>query len=254
MKITYPECQVEISVDEVIELNNYYEEQKSVITCRFPELHGLNPVDFDKFRLNVKDKEWLEETLKDSLVKLHKQLLEQTDPSRHGEGIASIIQEEPAPETKDPLAGVSFDDPEPEPKPYPLEEEPAPTFEPGGIIGDGERSPIREGVRPGGLPAAVQEALKHPHVVSKKEAKKKKSSGKPKKVDVLFETGWKTFGSLTEAAKAIDARMNHLSHAMLTGKTCNGHQVRYSNPELDAALAEIEESKKKPYQPTPPIR
>ena len=39
-------------VDEVIELNNYYEKQKPVITCRPPELHGLNPVDFDKFRLS----------------------------------------------------------------------------------------------------------------------------------------------------------------------------------------------------------
>lgn len=231
MKITYPECQIEISVDEVIELNNYYEENKPVITCSPPELQGLEPVDFDKFRLNVKDKEWLEETLKDSLGKLHKQLLDSTDPNRHGDGIVHLIHEEPAPESQDP---------ELEP-----EEDPTPTFEPGGIIGEGK------------------EVV--PHVKLTKEMKKvivektpyvgrKKPSGKAKKVDVLFETGWKTFGSLTAAAKAIDARLNHLSHALMTGKTCNGHQVRYSNPELDAALAEIEEGKKKPYQPTPPVR
>lgn len=210
MKITYPECQIEISVDEVIELNNYYEEQKTVITCRPPELHGLNPVDFDKFRLNVKDKEWLEETLKDSLGKLHKQLLDSTDPNRHGDGIEHLIHEEPAPESQDP-------EHQPAPVPYPKEEETAP-------------------------------------LGSTKEVKKKKSSGKMKKVDILFDTGWKTFGSLTAAAKAIDARLNHLSHALMTGKTCNGHHVRYSNPELDAALAEIEEGKKKPYQTTPPVR
>ena len=99
MKITYPECQIEISVDEVIELNNYYEEQKTVITGRPPELHGLNPVDFDKFRLNVKDKEWMEKTLKDSLGKLHKQLLDSTDPNRHGDGIEHLIHDDSTKET-----------------------------------------------------------------------------------------------------------------------------------------------------------
>lgn len=234
MKITYPECQIEISVDEVIELNNYYEEQKTVITCRPPELHGLNPVDFDKFRLNVKDKEWLEETLKDSLGKLHKQLLDSTDPNRHGDGIEHLIHEEPAPESQDP---------ELEP-----EEAPTPTFEPGGIIGEGESEPEGEKV------IRMSKEMKKAIVKKTPYVGRKKPSGKAKKVDVLFETGWKTFGSLTAAAKAIDARLNHLSHALMTGKTCNGHHVRYSNPELDASLAEIEEGKKKPYQPTPPVR
>ena len=236
MKITYPECQIEISVDEVIELNNYYEEQKTVITCRPPELHGLNPVDFDKLRLNVKDKEWLEETLKDSLGKLHKQLLDSTDPNRHGDGdgIEHLIHEEPAPESQDP---------EREP-----EEDPTPTFEPGGIIGEGESEPEGEKV------IRMSKEMKKAIVEKTPYVGRKKPSGKAKKVDILFDTGWKTFGSLTAAAKAIDARLNHLSHALMTGKTCNGHHVRYSNPELDAALAEIEEGKKKPYQTTPPVR
>lgn len=234
MKITYPECQIEISVDEVIELNNYYEEQKTVITCRPPELQGLEPVDFDKFRINVKDKEWLEETLKDSLGKLHKQLLDSTDPNRHGDGIEHLIHEEPAPESQDP---------EPEP-----EEDPTPTFEPGGIIGEGESEPEGEKV------IRMSKEMKKAIVEKTPYVGRKKPSGKAKKVDVLFDTGWKTFGSLTAAAKAIDARLNHLSHALMTGKTCKGHHVRYSNPELDAALAEIEEGKKKPYQPTPPVR
>lgn len=234
MKITYPECQIEISVDEVIELNNYYEEQKTVITGRPPELHGLNPVDFDKFRLNVKDKEWMEKTLKDSLGKLHKQLLDSTDPNRHGDGIEHLIHEEPAPESQDQ---------EREP-----EEDPTPTFEPGGIISEGESEPEGEKV------IRMSKEMKKAIVEKTPYVGRKKPSGKAKKVEVLFETGWKTFGSLTAAATAIDARLNHLSHALLNGKPCNGHQVRYADPELDASLAEIKERDKQPYQPSKPVR
>lgn len=63
---------------------------------------------------------------------------------------------------------------------------------------------------------------------SKKEPAPTKRKTNSKKVEVLFETGWKTFNSISQAAKAIDARLNHLSHALLNGKTCNGHQVRYA--------------------------
>lgn len=209
MKITYPECQIEISVDEVIELNNYYEENKPVITCRPPELHGLNPVDFDKFRLNVKDKEWMEETLKDCLGKLYKQLLDSTDPNRHGDGdgIEHLIHEEPAPESQDP---------ELEP-----EEDHTPSFEPGGFVPENpnegrlvEGETVKKGV---GLPEPVKKALKEKQT---------------KKVDVLFDDyGWKTFNSVSEAAKAIDARLNHFNHALLNNKTCNGHHVRYHATE-----------------------
>lgn len=61
------------------------------------------------------------------------------------------------------------------------------------------------------------------------EKPKKKSSGNSKSVQVLFENGWKTFKSVSQAAEAIGTRLNHLSHALLNGKTCNGHQVRYAN-------------------------
>ena len=80
---------------------------------------------------------------------------------------------------------------QPEPKPYPAQEEPA-------------------------------------HTESKKEPAPTKRRTNNKKVQVLFETGWKTYNSISQAAKAIDARLNHLSHALLNGKTCNGHQVRYA--------------------------
>ena len=245
MKITYPECQIEISVDEVIELNNYYEENKPVITCSPTELQGLKPVDSKHFGLTEESKKWLEDTLKDSLGKLHKRLLDDTDPNRHGEGIVHLIHEEPEPKPypKEEETAPESQDPELEP-----EEDPTPTFEPGGIIGEGESEPEGEKV------IRMSKEMKKAIVEKTPYVGRKKPSGKAKKVDVLFETGWKTFGSLTAAAKAIDARLNHLSHALMTGKTCNGHHVRYSNPELDAALAEIEEGKKKPYQPTPPVR
>lgn len=235
MKITYPECQIEISVDEVIELNKHYEIQ---IQCLPTELHGLKPVNSIHFGLTENAKRWLEETVHDSLAKLSQQLLDSTDPNRHGDGFVQLIHEEP------------------EPVPYPKEEEPkedpAPTFEPGGIIGDGDISPEGEGVRPGGLPAAVQEALKHPHAV--RTIPEKKAAVKSKAVDVLMDEGWVTFESATQAAKALGVSLAWLSKSLKLGKTCNGHQVRYSNPELDAALAEIEEGKKKPYQPTKPVR
>lgn len=56
----------------------------------------------------------------------------------------------------------------------------------------------------------------------------KKPKGNTKAVDVLIENKWKTFGSVSQAAEAIGTKLNHLSHALLTGKTCNGHQVRYA--------------------------
>lgn len=58
---------------------------------------------------------------------------------------------------------------------------------------------------------------------------KKKTTGNAKSVQVLFENGWKTFKSVSQAAEAIGTKLNHLSHAMLNGKTCNGHEVRYAN-------------------------
>lgn len=86
---------------------------------------------------------------------------------------------------------------------------------------------------------------------NKKEPAKRKTNAK--KVQVLFETGWKTFNSISQAAKAIDARLNHLSHALLNGKTCNGHQVRYHS-EMDDIMAEIKERDRQPYQPSKPVR
>jgi len=52
------------------------------------------------------------------------------------------------------------------------------------------------------------------------------------KVEILIDgEGWKQFEDIDEAAKAIDARKEHLLFALENNKTCNGMQVRYCNPE-----------------------
>ena len=65
MTITYPECQIELEVDEAIELMDYMERKEPVIQCLPPELHGLDPVEFKHFGLDDDAKKWLEETVQD---------------------------------------------------------------------------------------------------------------------------------------------------------------------------------------------
>lgn len=206
MKITYPECQVEITAEElitVIDRLSLYSAGASLVKAIEDIKINLRPEDFPQ----------------------------------DGDGEA------------------------PEPKPYPSEEEPAPTYEPGGIIGDSSPSQSGERIIPGGLPAAVKEALKHPHVVRKKghnpesteEAPEKKTVIKSKSVDILMEDGWVTFETGTKAAKALGVSLAWLSKSLKLGKTCNGHHVRYHS-EMDDIMAEIQERNKEPYQTSKPVR
>lgn len=80
------------------------------------------------------------------------------------------------------------------------------------------------------------------------EPKAEQKAKTRKAVDVLMENGWVTFGSIGKAAKALGVTTAWLSKSLQLGKTCDGHNVRYSNPELDACLSEIDESDKKPYE------
>ena len=73
-------------------------------------------------------------------------------------------------------------------------------------------------------------------------------SKQAKGVDILFEEGWKTFDSMSKAAKALDVSLAWLSKSLQLGKTCNGHHIRFSDPELDKSLKEIEERNKQPYE------
>ena len=85
----------------------------------------------------------------------------------------------------------------------------------------------------------------------KPKGKNGKKGNKPKKVDVRLDNGeWFTFDSVSAAAESIGGKSNGLSTALKNGTMFHGREVRWTNPELDAALAEIDKSNKIPYQPS----
>ena len=58
------------------------------------------------------------------------------------------------------------------------------------------------------------------------------------KVEVLIDgEGWKTFDCIEQAAKAIDARKEHLLFALENNKTYNGMQVRYYNSNIKKVVS-----------------
>jgi hypothetical protein len=183
MKITYPECQVEITAEGFITVIDHF---TTKVTCN-------------------------------------------TEPTFEPGGI------------------ISTDDDMPEPKPYPnLTDHEA-------IIqrGEGFKNLIKQAFKEAkdqGMLQGVQIPTEEEpaHTESKKEPAPTKRRTNNKKVQVLFETGWKTFNSISQAAKAIDARLNHLSHALLNGKTCNGHQVRYATGNKEQTQPANEEQTELP--------
>ena len=87
----------------------------------------------------------------------------------------------------------------------------------------------------------------------KPKGKRGKRGNAPKKVDVRLSNGeWFTFDSVSAAAESIGGKPNGLSTALKNGAKFHGREVRWNNPELDACLAEIEQSNKTPYQPSRP--
>lgn len=78
----------------------------------------------------------------------------------------------------------------------------------------------------------------------------------PRPVDVRREgeTEWKTFPSISAAAKGIGCYCVGLSKALMSGKNIKGFEVRYNNDKLDEVLEEIEKNGKEPYQISKPIR
>lgn len=97
--------------------------------------------------------------------------------------------------------------------------------------------------------------LAEQEIVPTMPAPKPKAKGRPKrkKVDVKFETGWKTFASASEAAKAIGVNYKTFYHNLTTGQPCKKHQIRFHS-DIDDIMAEIYERNRTPYQPTPPVR
>ncbi|MBQ8958085.1 MAG: hypothetical protein IJ057_06240 [Bacteroidales bacterium] len=218
MKITYPECQIEISTDEVIDLLDYFEDRQPKVECR----EDFNHLNIKRPELHIPEiseeaKKEIEETIQKYMRERGSQLLKETDPNRKGEGIVPLIQKEPIPEFES--GGIVPENPD------------------DGCLVEGET--VKEGAS---LPKPVKDAL---------EEKQPQRPRKPKQVDVLAEDGWLTFDSQGKAAKFLGVAPSWLSKSLELGKTCNGHHVRYTpNPELDACLAEVEESNKKPYEPS----
>lgn len=186
MKITYPECQIEISAEEAITLIDH-----------------ANLIDAGTQLVQEIEK------IKVELPPINPEIL------RKGFG-----DEEP--------------DPEPDPEPKPKQKstrlkKPKKKMKLADI-------PFRMG-RDGQTP--------------EKKPTPKKDSGKKKKVDVRLDNGdWFTFDSVSAAADSSGGSSNGLSTALKNGAKFHGHEVRWSNPELDACLAEIEKSDKTPYQPS----
>ncbi len=136
---------------------------------------------------------------------------------------------------------------DPAPVPYPHEEEPAPTYEPGGFVGNGESQVEgEEVVQKHTMPEPVKKA------VAKAKSKEKKTR-RGEKIDILFGEEWKTFDSTSEAAKAIGVNYKTFYAALSEGRPIKGHLLRYHNP-MDEIMAEIDASNKKRYEPTPPVR
>jgi hypothetical protein len=181
MKITYPECQVEITAEEFITVIDHF---TTKVTC------NTEPI-FEPGGIVGTGDDMPE-------PKPYPNMLDNEAIIPRGSGFQDLIMQGlKEAEAQGKLQGVQI----------PTEEEPAPTE-------------------------------------NKKEPAKRKTNSK--KVQVLFETGWKTFSSISQAAKAIDARLNHISHALLNGKTCNGHQVRYATDDNEPTQPANEEQTELP--------
>ena len=235
MKITYPECQIEISTEEIIDLLNHFVESTS---SRQHEIQEDPSIESTSSRQHESTE------VRKSLYKTiccpecgHK-FKEEVPDFMNGE-FATIC-----PNCGTRISGVRAgneivimtlppkeqEDEQPAPKPYPnLTDNEA-------IVQHGE-----------GFLHFIKQGLEEA------EAQGKLSS-KPQKVEILFETGWKTFDSVSEAAEALGVNYKTFYHNLTHGKPCKKHQVRYANPELDASLAEIKERDRQPYQPSKPIR
>lgn len=183
MKITYPECQVEITAEEFITVIDHF---TTKVTCN-------------------------------------------TEPTFEPGGI------------------ISTGDDMPEPKPYPNLTDQEAIIPRGTDFQDLIMQGLKEAEAQGKLQGVQIPTEEEPAPTeSKKEPAPTKRRTNNKKVQILFETGWKTFNSISKAAKAVDARLNHLSHALLNGKTCNGHQVRYATDNNEPTQPANEEQTELP--------
>lgn len=72
----------------------------------------------------------------------------------------------------------------------------------------------------------------------KKDESTKNLEPSDQTIEILIDgDGWKQFNNIDEAAKAIDARKDHLLFALENNKTCNGMHVRYYNSKKKKAVS-----------------
>jgi len=125
-----------------------------------------------------------------------------------------------------------------------------PKYKPGGIVNDQANAMPKSGeamVKKEDLPPVPNKAK----LKAKPKAKPKARPKRCKKVDVLFNGKWIAFDSVSAAAAQIGCKQNSISTVLKKGGTVHGYEVRYHNEELDNILAEIEASNRKPYEATP---
>lgn len=229
MKITYPECQIDITAEEVITLIDHF---KTKVTTNVT--HTIDP----GVIINTDD--------------------EMPEPKPYPKPDETISPETPEDDAIFSAAMRRFF--ESEEKRQLMEDK---LTEKGNQYIVACENTLEDAVN-GGNAESVKSALAgldeawyqaEQEIVPTMPAPKPKAKGRPKrkKVDVMFETGWKTFASVSEAAKAIGVNYKTFYHNLTNGQTCKKHQIRFHS-DIDDVMAEIEERNRKPYQTTPPVR
>ena len=229
MKITYPECQIDITAEEVIKLIDHFKTE--VTTNATPSIDPDVIINTDDEMPEPKPYPTPDETISPDTPE---------DDAIFSAGARRFFEsEEKRQLMEDKLTEKG--------KQYIVACEN--TLE-DAVNGDDAES-VKSALA--GLEDAWHQAEQE--IVPTVPAPKPKAKGRPKrkKVDVKFETGWKTFASASEAAKAIGVKYKTFYHNLTNGQPCKEHQIRFHS-EMDDIMAEIKASNKKPYQPTPPIR
>ena len=216
MKITYPECQLEISAEELITVIDHFTTKVTCNTEPTFEPGGIVGTGDDMPK-----------------PKPNPNMLDNEAIIPRGSGFQDLIKkglEEAEAQDKlpeDPLEGIDFPD-----QPKPETEDITVTYK-RKLPKDMERSKRVKSIK-----------------------RDENNRWKKRKVDIKIGNEWHTFDSVADAAKFIGCRQYNLSTALNAEKnTYKGYEVRFhvsdnpNQPELDAVLAEIKERDKQPYQP-----
>lgn len=232
MKITYPECQIDITAEEVITLIDHF---KIEVTCDIdPSIDRDAIINTDDEMPEPKPYPAPDETISPDTPE---------DDAIFSDGARRFFESEEKRQLMEEKLTEKC-------KQYIVACENTLKDAINGDNADGVTAALTA------LEEAWEEAWQHAEqIIPTKPAPKPKAKGRPKrkKVDVMFETGWKTFASASEAAEAIGVNYKTFYHNLTTGKPCKKHQIRFHS-DIDDIMSEIQERNREPYKPTPPIR